>query len=331
MNVIGDIKIHHWDEIKDEFHGADIFLANGFSIGIHAALDYRSLFDNFLKYLEPHDQVNFRKFNSTNFEGMQGRLTDAIEVSKIFGLTHREIDVGVHKLKHGLLSAIQTLHPRFSTIDPQAIYSRSQKLDWFEDIYTTNYDIFLYHILLATLDRHRNDGNVKQYQDFFRKAGSDLQFEPRSIRSFKNIFYLHGALFLYNESGRITKIKRGSRADELIDLIRLKINQASFPTFITEGKASLKKETIARSKYLSFCQAAFRANRNRLVVHGFSFSDSDNHLINDLNQNPRKLAIGFYLPGLSGIKLSQKVRVIASKLYKYPSKNLIHFDSKTLF
>jgi len=267
-------RIYHWNEIQDSFLGADIFLGNGFSININGSLNYRSLFDKFLSYLEPPDQTTFKKFNTTNFEGIQNKLTDANEVNEIFESKCVEMEMAIHKLKTGLLGAIKDLHPDFSTVDPQTIYNISQKLDGFGDIYTTNYDTFLYHILLATLDRHRRNRNVKRYQDFFKTNGVDLQFTEQSIDTFKNIFYLHGALFLHNESGRTTKIKRGSKTDELIDLIRLRIHLGDLPIFVSEGKAHLKVETIARNRYLSFCRSAFVANRNRLVLHGFSFSNS---------------------------------------------------------
>lgn len=331
MRIIGDTNIYHWSEIQDSFQGADIFLGNGFSININEALNYRSLFDTFLTYLKPTEQANFKKFNSTNFEGIQGKLTDAIEVNAIFGNAGLEIEMAIQQLKSGLLMAIKDLHPNFSTIDQQTVYHLSQKFDWFEDIYTTNYDIFLYHIVLTTMDRFKRGGTIKRYQDFFRKNGSDLQFIAESIKAFKNIYYLHGALFLNNELGRITKIKRGSKTDELLELIRLKIHLGNLPLFVSEGSAKLKEETIAKNLYLSFCRSAFRSNRNRLVIHGFSFSNFDDHLINDLNRSRRKLAIGLYLSGLNDTQIVRKVRTIAKKLYNYPLKELRYFDSRTLF
>lgn len=235
--MIGETKIYHWNEIQDSFQCADIFLGNGFSINISSALDYRSLFDRFLTYLNPEDQAVFKKFNSTNFEGIQNKLTDAIQVNSIFQHHCNEIGNATLKLKSELLNAIKDLHPNYSTIDPQTIYNLSQKLDWFENIYTTNYDIFLYHILLTTLDRHKKDASVRRYQDFFRTDEECLQFVDQPMREFKNIYYLHGALFLHNESGQTTKIRRGNKTDELLDLVRLKIHLGNLPLFVSEGKA----------------------------------------------------------------------------------------------
>ena len=331
MRTVADIKIYHWSEIQETFKGADIFLGNGFSININPALNYHSLFERFLTYLGPAEQSTFKKFNSTNFEGIQNKLSDALEVSTIYGHKNEEVESALQQLKTGLLSSIKDLHPNYSLIDPRTIINLSQCLDWFENIYTTNYDTFLYHVILTTMDRHRRDKTIKRFQDFFRVDGINLKFTDETINGYRNIYYLHGALFLYKEEEMTIKIRRASKTEELLDLIRLRIRLGNLPIFVSEGRASLKEETISRNKYLSFCRNAFKDSKDRLVIYGFSFSDSDNHLISDLNWNRRKLAIGLHLSGLNDGKILQKVRHIEKKLYKYPSREIRYFDSKTLF
>jgi len=331
MRTIGDTKIYHWDELQDSFKGADIFLGNGFSININSALNYKSLFDKFLTYLNPDEKEIFKKFNSTNFEGIQNQLTTALQVSKLFNYETSGIENSVGLLKSGLLKAIKDLHPAFTKIDPKTLFQLSVGLDWFEDIYTTNYDIFLYHIILITLDRRKRDGKVKAYQDFFRKDNADLAFNDKPLPGFKNLYYIHGALFLHKHEGRIVKIWRGSKTDELLELIRLQVHLGNVPVFVSEGKAKLKEDTITDSPYLTFCRSAFKASRNRLVVYGFSFSDYDEHLISDLNENKRKIAIGLHLPGLADDQIQRKVKGIEKQLYKYRSGEIRYFDSGTLF
>ena len=331
MRTIAETKIYHWSEIQDIFKGSDIFLGNGFSININPALNYRSLFERFLTYMGPEDQIIFKKFNSTNFEGIQNKLSDALEVNTIFGHKNEEIEKTLQQLKTGLLSSIKDLHPNYSLTDPRTVFNLSQSLDWFEDIYTTNYDIFLYHVILTTMDRHKRDRTTKRFQDFFRADGANLRFTDQAINGYRNIYYLHGALFLYKEEEMTIKIRRASKTEELLDLIRLRIRLGDFPIFVSEGRASSKEETISRNKYLSFCRNAFKDSKDRLVIYGFSFSDSDNHLISDLNYYKRKLAIGLHLSGLNDGKILQKVRHIEKKLYKYPSREIRYFDSKTLF
>jgi len=331
MRTVADTKIYHWSEIQESFKDADIFLGNGFSININPALNYRSLFERFLSYLNPDEQTIFRKFNSTNFEGIQNKLADALEVNTVFNLGSNEIVKALQQLKSGLIESIKDLHPNYSLIDPKTIFSLSQSLDWFGNIYTTNYDIFLYHIILTTMDRYRRDKTVKQFQDFFRADGDHLSFTDQILNGFRNIYYLHGALFLYNENGSTVKVRRGSKTDELLDLVRLRIHLGNLPVFVSEGKSAQKQATILRNKYLSFCQNSFRASTNMTVIYGFSFSDSDDHLIDLLNNNKRKLAIGLHHADLSGVKILQKVKQIEKKLYRYTQKDIKYFDSRSLF
>ena len=331
MRVIGDIEIHHWTEIQDVFRGANIFLGNGFSINISSVMNYKSLFDKFITYLNPNDQAVFKKFNSTNFEGIQNMLSATREVNSIFGTKNCEIEAALSQLKTGLLHAIKDLHPPFSQVDPNTIYQLSQKLDWFENIFTTNYDTFLYHILLITLDRSRKNRSIKPYQDFFRKNEGVLHFCEKPSVDVKNIYYLHGALFLHKEGGQIHKINRGAKCEELLELIRLKIHLGALPVFVSEGRSQFKADTISKSSYLKFCREAFQTNRDRLVIYGFSFSDYDEHLITDLNRNKRKLAIGLYLQDLSTGGILEKVKGIEKKLYRYHSCDVRFFDSRTLF
>jgi hypothetical protein len=331
VRIIGGTKIYHWSEIQDSFRDADIFLGNGFSININNSLNYRSLFDRFLTYLDSSDQAIFKKFNTTNFEGIQGKLVDASEVNTAFALDSSKLESALKKLRLGLLGAIRDLHPAYSQIDPRTIFELSQKLDWFEDIYTTNYDIFLYHISLATFDRARRNGVVKKYQDFFRNNNGQLEFAERSLMGFKNIYYLHGALFLHKEDDRIIKVRRGARNEELLELIRLQVHIGYVPIFVSEGKASLKADTILKNKYLSFCRNAFIASSNSLVIHGFSFSKCDDHLITHLNSSKRNLAVGLYLKGLNELQIQHRLKSIAEKLFRYRSGEIKLFDSSTLF
>lgn len=331
MRTLGDTKICHWEEIQDSFKGADIFLGNGFSININSALNYKSLFDKFLTYLNPDEKSIFEKFNSTNFEGIQNQLTNALDVNRLFNLESSGLKNSLMLLKSGLLKAIKDLHPEFTRIDPKTLFQLSVRFDWFEDIYTTNYDTFLYHIALITLDRRRKDSKVKAYQDFFRKDSEGLVFTDQPLPGFKDMYYLHGALFLHKRDGQIVKIRRGSRTEELLELIRLQIHLGNVPVFVSEGKSKLKEDTISKSPYLTFCKSAFKASRNRLVIHGFSFSDYDGHLIGDLNDSKRKLAIGLHLSGLNDEQIQRKVKGIEKQLYKYRSGEIRYFDSKTLF
>ncbi len=220
MDRNDDINIYNWDEIKDCFVDSDIFLGNGFSIGINSNLNYASLFDQFLSYCDSGEQEIFKKFNSTNFEEIQNRLSITTETCDYFAITTKQILSAIEKLKLGLIRSIKDLHPYYSQIDFATIVKRSVALDTFEDIYTTNYDTFLYHIILQTMDRHKKENSVKRHQDFFRSNNGDLELTYVKVGGYKNIYYLHGALFIFRNGLIVNKLRRGNRIDELFDLIK---------------------------------------------------------------------------------------------------------------
>jgi hypothetical protein len=331
MQIVASTKIYQWQEVRQDFRRADILLGNGFSININPTLAYHSLFEHFTARLESTHQAAFSKLNTTNFEVLQTRLLDAIGVNDTFGINSGALIDALGKLKTGLIDVIGNLHPPYSLVKQSLIFELSQKLDWFRDVYTTNYDTFLYHISLTTLDRHRKDNHVQPYQDFFTRSDDGLIFESKSFSSHKGIYYLHGALFLFKKSRLVTKLVRGTNRTELIDLIRDRIVAGSFPLFVSEGSSRLKTHTIENDSYLSFCRKAFCKSRNPLVIHGFSFSKSDGHLTNDLINNQRPLAIGLFLRNLTKMEIQRRLRHIEKQIYGFERKDFLFFESNSLF
>jgi hypothetical protein len=331
MKMIGDTKLYQWEDIGEEFRGADIFLGNGFSINVYPALNYSSLFNKLLSYLTVDERSVLNNFNSTNFEDIQGKLLSALRVNSSFGYQTPKIESTIKVLKRGLLLAVKDLHPASSDLDPVQVFRLSQRLDWFQDIFTTNYDILLYHISLITLDRFKTSRCVPRCQDFFRLTQGRLEFFVASLVHYRNIYYLHGALFIYKEKDVTVKMRRGGITKDLLNLVGAKVLHGDVPLFVSEGSSSLKRETIKNSEYLRFCGNAFRTAQKPLVIHGFSFSDCDDHLIADLNNCKRNLAIGLYLNGLGENQVSQKIKAILYKLFKYSSTEIKFYDSKSLF
>ena len=41
------------------------------------------------------------------------------------------------------------------------------QLNRFNDVFTLNYDLYLYRIILVLNDKYRRDENVRQYSDYF--------------------------------------------------------------------------------------------------------------------------------------------------------------------
>ncbi len=328
-------KIHTWEEIRDDFTSPDLFLGNGFSISIDQGFNYRSLFNKFLTYCSPAQQAIFRKFNSTNFEAIQENLQSAIQTNAFFNIGSRRLQLATRRLQEGLITSVSDLHPSHTVLSPTRLGRICRQLDQFHNIYTTNYDTFLYYIILAVNERcHLR--NIRRFQDFFRRRDDHLKFVHESSDSiYRNVYYLHGALFFFKDSefplGTI-KIEKQPNV-ELLNVIQNQIAGGEIPIFVSEGTSLRKLYTINSNTYLTFCKKKFEKSQRDMVFYGFSFSRPDDHLINILNTNFRRrtLAISIHLDGRTTAEIVGFIRTVQSKLSNFASRNVKFFDASTLF
>jgi hypothetical protein len=165
-NMLRDLDVVSWEKISDDFKGSDLLLGNGFSINLSRLLAYDSLFEVFLRGCNPDDAAIFRLFGTMNFERIQAQLLDAKKVNTIFGLPTKPIDSAVQKLREGLITSIESNHPRAGDIDNDALLRVSEALDPFEDVFTFSYDLFLYRIIMKSVERAEATG-IRKHNDYF--------------------------------------------------------------------------------------------------------------------------------------------------------------------
>ncbi len=141
--------IENWPAIAKDFMEADLLLGNGFSVNLAGHFNYKSLFDEFLKCCTPDECKIFKSLGTNNFELIQEMLMNANKVNRLFKIAMKhKIDDAIELLKNGLIKSIQNTHPNSSQIDWNQLQKLSIQLDNFGDIFTLNYDIFLYHMIL---------------------------------------------------------------------------------------------------------------------------------------------------------------------------------------
>jgi hypothetical protein len=311
--TLREIGIRHWADISGEFEGADLLLGNGFSLNFSALFNYRSLFEKFLDSCEPEDAGLFRRFDTTNFESIQEQLLSAKKVNELFGLPTHPIDPAIQKLRDGLIISVQQIHPLAQDIDNDALWSASEALDPFEDIFTLNYDLFLYQIIMVSVDRSHTVG-VRRHNDYFWQRSTDefLEFMDFDNLPNKHVYYLHGALFLFPgyrlDYHNDLKIRRGNQPfEELIEVVSTKIQRGILPLFVSEGEPEDKMLAISRSPYLKFAYRKLEESERPLTIYGWSASTQDNHILSALNprRTPvrRPLAVSVYIGDKSRIDL----------------------------
>ena len=252
-----ELGIENWSTVAKNFNGADLLLGNGFSMNLAGHFNYKSLFKEFLKNCKPGEYTIFKSFGTNNFEFIQEILINAKKVNELFKIaTSRRIDNAIELLKDGLIQSIQDTHPRSSQIDWNQLQQLSIQFNNFGDIFTLNYDLFLYHIILKMKDKSDEDRRDVPYSDYFWGKHDEQfrQFMNYDYPNRKHIYYLHGALFLFNKPPDTIKLIRGVEANELVDLIGDVINSGMMPLFVSEGKSEEKVNAINRSAYLTFAR-----------------------------------------------------------------------------
>ncbi len=283
--TLRELGIRRWADISGEFEGADLLLGNGFSLNFSALLNYRSLFEKFLDDCELEDADLFRRFGTTNFESIQEQLLSAKKVNELFGLPTHPIDPAVRKLRDGLITSVQQIHPLAQDIDSGALWNASEALDPFEDVFTLNYDLFLYRIIMVSVERSQTIG-VRRHNDYFWQRSTDefLEFMDFDNLPNKHVYYLHGALFLFPgyrlDYHNDLKIRRGDQPfEELTQVVSAKIERGILPLFVSEGEPEGKMLTISKSPYLKFAYRKLEESERPLTIYGWSASTQDNHIL----------------------------------------------------
>jgi hydroxymethylpyrimidine pyrophosphatase-like HAD family hydrolase len=332
-----ELSIGSWLNLAKDFEGADLLLGNGFSINLHGHFNYASLFQEFLKKRTPNEREIFKSFATHNFELIQETLLSAKKVNKIFDIAKndRKIDGAIKALKDGLIESIRNNHPTYSQTNKNQLQQLSIQLNNFGDIFTLNYDLFLYHIIMLIKDESQKRNEEASYSDYFWGKYND---QPEQFKQFmdydeylrNHVYYLHGALFLFKIPPDTLKLRRGGAPKELIEMIGEVITRGIMPLFVSEGKYKEKLEAIKRSNYLSFCYGALEESKDPLVIFGTSLSGQDAHIAEAINhqKSKRKLAISMHIANKSKGELKEEIKRLKAK---FKSHEICFFDSKTIF
>ncbi|GGK56124.1 DUF4917 family protein [Amphritea balenae] len=250
---------------------SNLLIGNGLSISISKKFSYTSLRERVSGGLSPAVERLFKQFDTDDFEHLLTKIKDARDV--IEAITDGQVIVSQSisdEIKSKLIEAIGGMNPRGPRddgLDPQALNSALKK---YSNVFTTNYDIYLYW------GRKGKDGfNIN---DFFFKGDFDLnRADPNNGDS---IFFLHGALFVFDEGNKVVKIGKGEFIT-LDDAIKDRIvNKNSLPLFISEGSSQEKLSSIKKNEYLSFCYQNLRGMSGDLDIYGHGLSpDVDGHIV----------------------------------------------------
>lgn len=285
--------IEHLDKRKRKI---SLLMGNGFSMSYDSEIfSYNALYDFLVSKDDKLISKLFEAIKTKNFELVMEQLNTTVALLDSFGAgddLKRKIIEASNRLKSALLDSIQELHPEHVyKIPEESSLACAEFLNKFIStgghIYTTNYDLLLYWVLMKEGIANPNDGfgrellNPVQAQDGEEKEWSELIWGPNSDE--QNIHYLHGALHIFDTKAEIVKEQyRPGRF--LLENVRERLNNGSYPVFVTAGNGSEKLAHIRHNRYLSFCYDKLSRVDGSVVTFGFGFGRYDEHIIETLNR-----------------------------------------------
>ncbi len=319
--------IRQWDWIKKDFKSTSILLGNGFSINFSDTLRYKYLYEFFISDCSELASKLFIQFDTKNFERVLESLETAKLVCDTLNINSPEFERYKLEIREGLINSINKMHPRPVNLNQEKITWISKQFLEFTNIFTTNYDLFLYYIILE----------ARKFNDHFftRYNGKYNCFENPDVMGRQHIYYLHGALFLFSQGLTTLKIKKPNEG-WLLDEITTQISNNNYPLFISEGKSISKLKAIKSNPYLTYCLKQLEENQDKsLIIFGQSLSDQDEHIVKTIDKHYEKIAISIRSEDWDTVGKLKAEKNRLSSLFKktkfefYDAKSLFDFEPKS--
>ena len=270
-----------------------LLLGNGFSIAYDADIfSYKALFTSVDWSNAGRVHRVFEELKTWDFELAIRHLEIAAGIAAIYELGDSVVETlrdDADFLKDALIRAIQETHPaHIFSVDPNRLKTTAEFLRNFERLFSLNYDLLLYWTLVQP-----DTGLSGSFKDGFRNVENILEWADFPNQG---VLYLHGALHLFQENGRLEKIKYSpTPGGRLIEQIADRIANGHAPLFVCEGSNQQKLSHIHSSKYLRYCFKAFQNTNGVLFIYGHSLSDGDQHILDAISQsNISHLFISLY-------------------------------------
>lgn len=279
-----------------------LLLGNGFSS------EYFSYADLLTKSgLEDGDPLLalFQALGTVDFERVVRALEDAAQVLAVYGESERatRFTDDAQRVREALVRAINVTHPAYKSELAFKLESGAAFINYFEMVFTLNYDLLLYWVNLESEAKRDGFG--------LGTATSDGCFHgPFKPDAYCHVYNLHGGLHLFDEGGAMMKALNGG--DGVIATITNTIRTGYFPVYVAEGKSAQKLRKINGNDYLRHSLQVLRENAFPLFIFGHSADDNDAHIYNAIfGSSCKALYFGIYKPN------EENIRAFDGKLEKY--------------
>lgn len=285
--------------LKKEKRTMSLLMGNGFSMAYDRDIfSYNALYDFLVS--KDDEQMNklFNVIKTRNFELVMQQLDTTLAMLDAFEsdpALRQQIQDASQKLKESLLKSVKELHPEHVFKIPNGKSTAcasflSLFLAGDGQIFTTNYDLLLYWVLMRQGLNNQIDGfgqeleNAVDVKEGAEPEWSALRWGPN--QEAQNVHYLHGALHLFDTGAYIVK-EQYSWDAYLLQNIATRMDSGQYPIFVTAGNGDQKLEHIRHNRYLSNCYDRLCAIDGSLVTFGFNFGAYDDHIIDAINRAAR--------------------------------------------
>lgn len=320
-----------------------LLTGNGFSISYnYERFSFTSLLESAVKNdlidIESPIYKVFQEFATKDFEEVVKLLETSVKVVEQYNAIDEEtkqiIQNDAKKLKKHLVEIITNNHPEKITEISDTEFSYSTKfISQYTKIYTLNYDLLLYWTTIKLMDlmsQNQIDNVLLHPTDGFHNDESDGYVVFGNDSSNQEIFYLHGALHIFDKKSSIIK-NTFSRTDiPLKEQTLQNLEKDIYPIFVSEGTSEQKKAKIIHNAYLNHCYKSLGnigSKNSSLIIFGTLLKTNDSHIRDAILRNKVK---NIYF-GISSDKNIEELLEFKEQLEKakYP-KNVYFYNYKTV-
>ena len=335
-----------YDDVLKNTMGEKRFLltGNGFSMSYNSErFSFTSLLDSavskgLISESSPVFSV-FEEFATKDFEEVVKLLETSVRVLEKYNAIDEENKKQIvndsKNLKKHLVEIITNNHPEKITEITEEEFSYSTKfISQYNKVYTLNYDLLLYWTTIKLMDyvaEKTIDNVILNPTDGFHNDDIDDNYVVfGNDSSSQEIFYLHGALHIFDKKSSIIKNTYSRTAIALKEQTLNNLNKDIYPIFVSEGTSEQKKTKIIHNAYLNHCYkslGAIGSKNSSLIIFGTLLKTNDSHIRDAIKKNKVK-NIYFGVGSEDEMNQLEDFKEELEKLDK--PKNVFFYDYKTV-
>ena len=232
MGVVNTINFYEAME-KINRTNSYLLLGNGFSCAFDSCFKYKPLRNEADFKEKSHLEGIFEGLNTNDFEYVIRSLKMSIDILNNYEnceFIRKKLDDDAHSVSEILVETLSAKHPASADVISDNQYKKCLEfLSKFEIIYTLNYDLLLYWVLVHGL-KH----GLINVKDGFSEPSCDNCYRSFNTDISPDFFFLHGGLHLFVSGQDTYKLTYVSTGRAIIEQVNKEIRNGQYPLFVAE-------------------------------------------------------------------------------------------------